>query len=94
MLDLLEELVAEEVGVILKLVLHLGEGFEVVALEELPLLELKGEVVVEVLKKKVELALEVALQSRKVFALFDPNVAMEGQLVLLLDILRCFFYAL
>ena len=49
MLDLFEELVAEYVCIILKLVLHLDEGFKVIFLEQLSLLQLISEIMVEVL---------------------------------------------
>lgn len=62
-LDLFEELIAEYVCLVLKLVLHLDEGFKIVFLKQLPLLKLISEIMVEILQKHIELGLKVALQS-------------------------------
>ncbi len=89
-----EELIAEYVRLVLKLVLHLDEGFKIVFLKQLPLLKLISEIMVEILQKNIELGLKVALQPGEIFTLFNPNVSMKCKLVLLLQVVRCFFNTL
>lgn len=55
--DLLEEVAAEDLGMVLQLALHLPKGFVVVPLKELPFLELVAEITVEVLQKDINLNL-------------------------------------
>lgn len=61
MLDLFEELTAEELAFILQLALHLRKVLVIVAFEKLPLLVLSCEVAVEALEKGVKVALKIAL---------------------------------
>ena len=59
-LNLLEEIVAEQRHVVFKLTLHLGEALEVIIFEQGPFLDLKGEVMIEVFKEGVKFSFEVS----------------------------------
>jgi AMMECR1 domain-containing protein len=65
----------------------LFERFEVIVFEEFTLLIFVVQVLVEVLEEGVELALGLALEAGEVSALFHPDVPVECQFVLLLDVL-------
>jgi hypothetical protein len=65
----------------------LFERFEVIVFEEFTLLIFVVQVLVEVLEEGVELALGLALEAGEVSALFHPDVTVECQFVLLLDVL-------
>jgi hypothetical protein len=87
-LHLFEDVVLEELVVVLKLILHLSESFVVVLLENFSFFVLIRHVGVQVVQKGVDLLLGVALQSREVLLLLVPQVAVEGELVLVLDVPR------
>lgn len=60
-LNLLEEVVAEQRDVVLQLALHLCEALKVIIFEEGPLLDLKGEVMIEVIKETLQFCLTISL---------------------------------
>lgn len=86
-LDLLVKFIAEKLVIIAELLFHLLVARIVILLEDFPLFVFVMEEVVEVLKETLELKIHISFQSCKVFKLFDPDVAVDCQFVLLLDVL-------
>lgn len=86
-LDLLVKFIGEKLVIIAELLFHLLVARIVILLEDFSLFVFVMEEVVEALKETLELEIHISFQSRKVFKLFDPDVAVDCQFVLLLDVL-------